>query len=211
MESIFGPLDHMLSFMGAHADLWAYAFIFVIATAEMLFPPTPGDVVFLSGMVLAGGGALEWWIVFAVAFVGGLIGCWLLYELGLWKGRAWFARSGRKLFNPAMLGKIDSLFDRYGRWIIVLARYVPGIRSVVPIATGIVETPRPLAALYLSLSIIFWNGALAAVGLLFGHNWEAVTSLVAVYNKLVIGGLIVGGAIWGFWLYKQSRPTNNKV
>ena len=208
MESVFGPLDQALRFLGSHAVLWTYGFLFVSAAAEMLFPPYPGDVVFLSGMVLAGGGALWWPIVFAASLGGGLAGAWALYELGRWKGRVWFSRGERKVFNPRVLTRIDELFGRYGFRIIVVSRFVPGVRSAAPIAAGITRVARPRAAVYLTAAIVAWNGVLTVIGILFGHNWEAVTEFVALYNRLVIGIMILVGLAVGLWVYKRSKAAS---
>jgi len=205
-----GPLDQILRYFGTHAVLWAYVILFVAAATEMLFPPFPGDMVYLSGMILAGGDALNWPIVFLISFAGSLAGAWGLYELGRWKGRDWFVHSDRRVFNPHLLGKIDRLFGRYGSWLIVISRFLTGIRSVVPIAAGIARLPRKASIIYLSLSILLWNGLLAGVGFAFGRNWEAVTSFVTVYHRLVLVLLIIVGATWGIWLYKQARATRGR-
>lgn len=205
MESIFGPLDQALRFLGSHADLWVYGTLFVAAAAEMLFPPFPGDVVFLSGMVLAGGGALAWPVVFILSCVGGLAGAWMLYELGRWKGRSWFSRPDRRIFNPRVLARFDEMFGRYGTRVIIISRFLPGIRSAVPLAAGVARLPRWSAAGYMTLSIISWNGLLAGIGFAFGSNWEAVTSFVTIYNRLVITALILLAIGWGIWVYKKAK------
>lgn len=207
MEQIFGPLDQALRFLGTHADWWAYAVLFTAAVAEMVFPPFPGDMVFLSGMVLAGGGALSWPMVFAFSFAGGLAGAWVLYELGRWKGRKWFCHPDRRFFNPQVLNKIDGLFSRYGFRLIIVSRFFPAVRSVVPVAAGVANVPRWSAASFLALSIIFWNVLLAGIGVVFGRNWEKVTEFITIYNRLVIALLILAAIIWGVWLYKTSKPN----
>ena len=211
MESIFGPLDQALHFLGTHADLWVYGVLFVAGVTEMFFPPFPGDVVFLSGMVLAGGGALAWPLVFIVSCIGGLAGGWALYELGRWKGRGWFSRPNRRIFNPRVLARFDELFDRYGMRVIIISRFLPGIRSAIPLAAGIARLPRWQAAIYLTLSVLLWNGLLAGIGFVFGRNWEAVTSFVTIYNRLVIAALILLVIAWGGWVYKKSRSAKEST
>jgi membrane protein DedA with SNARE-associated domain len=66
---------------------------------------------------------------------------------------------------------------------------------------------RRTATIYLTLAIIIWNGILAGVGFIFGHNWETVTGFVTIYNQAVIGILILVAAIWGAWLYKRSKTA----
>jgi membrane protein DedA with SNARE-associated domain len=209
VETILGPLDQTLQFMGTHASLWAYGILFVAAAAEMLFPPFPGDAVFLSGMVLAGGGALTWPLVFCVSFLGSLGGGWVLYEFGRWKGRSWFARPERKIFNPVTLARIDGLLARHGLGLIAISRFLPGIRSAVPLAAGVAHVPRRQVVLFLTLSIVSWNGLLAGVGFVFGRSWEAVTGFVMIYNRLVITVAILALIGWGLWIYKKTRTTNN--
>ncbi len=210
MESVFGPLDQVLRFLGTHVDLWVYGILFVAAATEMLFPPFPGDMVFLSGMVLAGGGALSWPVAFAASLAGGLAGAWALYELGYWKGRRWFSHADHRVFNPRVLNRIDGLFTRYGFQLIVVSRFLPGIRSVVPVAAGVASLSRLTTASYLALSILIWNALLAGIGLLFGRNWEAVTTFVAIYNRLVVGILIVLATTCVVWLYKKTKSGATK-
>jgi membrane protein DedA with SNARE-associated domain len=199
------PLDQILHHLGTHAAIWAYLIIFISAATEMLFPPFPGDLVFLSGMILAGGEALNWPVVFAISFGGALAGAWILYELGRWKGRDWFVHPNRKIFNPRVLAKIDRLFERYGSWLIAISRFLTGIRSAVPIAAGVARLPRKMSIFYLGVSIILWNGLLAGIGFAFGRNWESVTHFVTLYHRLVLVMVVIIGVVWGLWLYKQSR------
>jgi len=211
MDFAFGPLDQALHFLGTHADLWAYGILFISAAAEMLFPPFPGDVVFLSGMVLAGGDALSWPLVFIVSVLGSLGGAWLLYEFGRWKGRPWFARPERKIFNPTTLARFDMMFGRYGMRMIIISRFLPGVRSMVPLAAGIARLSRRQVTLFLTVSVLCWDGLLAGVGFAFGRNWEAVTGLVTVYNRLAVILLVVAAIIWGIWMYRKSRTMNDST
>ncbi len=203
-----GPLEETLRFLGTHADLWAYGIIFLAAATEMVFPPFPGDVVYLSGMVLAGGGALDWLVVLTLSCVGGIGGAWILYEFGHWKGRGWFSRAERWFFNPRTLAEFDRLFAKYGSGLVIISRFMPGFRSAIPLATGIAQITRVKAFLLLSLSVMLWNGALAGVGLLFGRNWHAVTDFLIMYNRIVIGAIILAAAIYGIIVYKNMRRRN---
>jgi len=210
MEAVFGPLDQALRFLGSHAALWAYGLLVVSAATEMLFPPFPGDVVFISGMVLAGGGALSWPIVFTASLVGGLAGAGMLYELGRWKGRAWFRRPERKVFNPRVLERIDGLFGRYGFRVLVVSRFFPAIRSAAPIAAGIAGLDRRRTVLYLAAAIAIWNGILTGIGIAFGRNWEAVSQFLMLYNRIVIGLMIIAGLGAAIWVYKKSKAASDE-
>ncbi len=200
-----GLLEEALRFLGTHADLCAYGIIFLAASTEMVFPPFPGDVVYLSGMVLAGGGALDWLVVYLVSYAGGVGGAWVLYEFGHWKGRGWFTRTERWFFNPQTLAEFDRLFGKYGWALVVFSRFMPGFRSAIPLATGIAHLTRLKAFVLLTLSVVLWNGALAGVGVLFGRNWAAVTEFLILYNRLFIGLIILAAIIWSIIVYKDMK------
>jgi membrane protein DedA with SNARE-associated domain len=178
---------------------------------ENLIPPIPSEVVLPLAGFRARTGALNVFAVWIWSTVGSVAGALLLYGLGAWlgydrlhrlAGRKWFIITGQK-----DLERGQHFFERHGSKVVLLARFVPFLRSVVSIPAGIVGMP---VVKFLTLTAIgsgLWNAAFVALGWLLGEKWDSVQSWIGPVSYVVLGLLAIGLVVLIVRKARSKEPT----
>lgn len=165
---------------------------------ENVIPPIPSEVVLPLAGFRARTGALSLVWLWPAATAGSLAGALLLYGLGAWLGydrlqrlsaHRWFLLAGRHDIDRGR-----ELFDRHGSKMVLLARCVPFLRSVVSIPAGISGMPLPRFIVLTTIGSGVWNAAFIALGWVLGENWQQVQGWVGPVSYVVIG-LVVAGLV----------------
>jgi membrane protein DedA with SNARE-associated domain len=186
---------------------WACAGLGLAAFLENLVPPIPGDTVVLFGAYLAGRGALSWVPVFLATWAGGTAGFMSMYAIGYTGGRAWVARH----LGPsraASLERAERWLGRYGVGLILVNRFLSGVRTAIALGAGIGRLGWRPVLLGAAASMALWNGLLLAAGMALGRNWEAASALLRTYNRVAVAAgmaLLLGAGIW-HWRRRRPQP-----
>lgn len=189
---------------------WAFGLFFTAALVEMIFPPFPGDAVYFLGLVSIAARSDSAVAPIIASFLGGLVGFTALYWLGRIQGRRLFLRKPTGLLSEQTLHKMEHWLTRWGGWVIIFGRFLAGVRSAVPLVAGVGLYPRTQAIALGAISIVIWNGLLAAGALELGQNWGSVSRIVKAYNTLFWTAAIVIAILWGarfFWRRRKTRQT----
>ena len=136
-ELFWIKVESILNLALTHGAIWVYIFIFISGLLENIFPPYPGDTVTFVGGYLSGTGHLTFPLVFLSSGLGCLSGALILYLIGKSKGRELFLRNKGKIFDVAHLEKVEGWFRKYGEKVLILSRFLTGVRSVVALAAGV--------------------------------------------------------------------------
>jgi membrane protein DedA with SNARE-associated domain len=195
-ENIFLKAEDFLKLAVTFGPFWFYLFIFISGLVENLFPPYPGDTVTFVGGYLAGTGLLTFSLVFISASLGCLAGAMILYVLGKNKGRGIFLKNKGKIFNKAQLEKVENWFKRYGEKVLILSRFLTGIRSVVALIAGVGNVNVRKMTGYTSISIILWNSIILFSAFKVQKNWREILEMLQVYNKIVLAVVILIVIVW---------------
>ena len=185
-----------------------YAGLFAAMVVENLFPPIPSEIVLpLAGFEVSQGSLEFVWTVLA-ATAGSLVGALLLYAIGLYGGRPLVFKWGRVLrVGPADLERAEGWFDRWGDWVVLVARVIPIARSVVSLPAGLTRMPLGRFCLLTTIGSLIWNLILVGAGHELGANWEEVSDLFARYSDVmlvIVVILVVAGVVW---LLRRKRPV----
>ena len=204
LEAALGPLA------AAHGD-GVYAALWMVLFAETGFVVTgflPGDTLLFAAAALAASGALSVWTLLAVGLTAAFAGDMLNFALGRWLGRtASFARLSR-LLRPGHLELANRYFARHGPMAIVLARFVPMLRFVAPLAGGIAAMPWGTFIAYNALGKLPWAVVYVAGGYFLGRipwfsaHFSAVVPAAALFPLLVAGLRLALGRLAG----KKTSP-----
>lgn len=201
-DNIFLKAEDFLKLAITFGPFWFYLFIFLSGLVENLFPPYPGDTVTFVGGYLAGTGLLGFSLVFVSASLGCLAGAMILYVLGKNKGRGIFLKNKGKVFNKAQLEKVENWFKRYGEKVLLLSRFLTGIRSVVALTAGVGNVKVQKMTSYTLTSIILWNGIILFSAFKVQKNWREILGMIQVYNKVVLAIVILIVIIWLIKIFK---------
>ncbi len=179
--------------------------IMVFVESGLLFPFLPGDSLLFTGGLLASSGVIHVpvWLIIVVAFVAAALGD----QVGYWLGH----RFGRRLFKPdarvlktRYLDEAESFFARYGGPALTLGRFVPVVRTYVPLAAGTAEFPYRRFLLWNLLGAAAWTVIVTILGVLLGQI-PFVRTHVDVLTVLVIVVSVIPIAIHGIVTYRRSR------
>jgi membrane protein DedA with SNARE-associated domain len=189
-----------------------YPGIFAAMVAENLFPPIPSELVLPLAGFEVDSGDLSFLLVVAAATLGSLAGALILYAIGLYGGRPAVLKWGRVLrVSPADLDRAEDWFDRWGDWVVLVARVIPIARSLVSIPAGMMRMGLVRFIALTTLGSLAWNLVLVGAGYQLGANWEDVTSTIERYSSViralavlaVLAAVVVGCLAGGH----ASRPA----
>jgi membrane protein DedA with SNARE-associated domain len=184
-----------------------YPGIFLLMIMESATLPVPSELVLPLGGYLVSLGKLEFWSVVTVATLGSLIGTMIDYSIGYYLGRPAVLRYGRIVrFNQERLETTEKWFSHHGNKIVLLARFVPLLRTLIAFPAGIVkmETKRFLA--FSAVGIVLWDIALVYIGLVAGQNSAAISNTLQAYF-VPIG--IVAVVLAAIMVYRSLRKKSD--
>lgn len=162
----------------------------------------PGDSLLFTAGFLASQGYLNIWILCAISFLGAIVGDSVGYTFGKRVGRKLFTRDNSLLFHKNHLQTAEEFYEKHGPKTIVIARFMPIVRTFAPIVAGI-GTMR--YGTFLAFNIV--GGALWGVGLpLVGYFLGSTIPNVDRYLLPIILGIIIVSMLPGLWhIFKRYR------
>jgi membrane-associated protein len=162
---------HLLEFVQTYG-VWVYAFLFGIVFAEtglVVTPFLPGDsLLFVAGTLWATAG-MDARVLAVTLITAALYGDNVNYWVGRYLGPRVFRWEGSRLFNRAALDRTHAFYERHGGKTIVIARFVPLVRTFAPFVAGIAKMSY---AKFLAFSVggaILWVVSLVGAGYFFGN------------------------------------------
>lgn len=176
-------------------DVLVYLTLFGAALLENVLPPVPGDTVVLFGGYLVGLGRLQLPVTFVMVTLGSWGGFMVYYAVGRWLGHTGAHRWVARWVTPEALQRGEHWVRRYGHWVVLANRMLPGARSVISLGSGFTGMPAPLVGLMALISAALWNVLLVGGGYTIGEHWQRVLALLRVYNGAVLVLLGVGVAL----------------
>ncbi len=173
---LFGPFTYVILFLIVFAE-----------TGLVIAPFLPGDSLLFAAGALAGGGFLNVWIVYFSLLIAAIVGDTVNYWIGHHLGKRVFSRENSKIFNKAYLERTEEFYKKYGGKTIILARFIPIIRTFAPFVAGVGKMHYSTFIFYNILGAFIWVTSLTFVGFFLGrlpivkNNFElAVFAIVFV-------------------------------
>ena len=182
-------IDHHLIELTQTYGLWIYAILFLIVFCEtglVVTPFLPGDsLLFAAGAVAALGG-MNVHIAAALLLAAAVIGDAVNFAIGKYFGKKLFAKPDSRVFKREYLDKTHAFYEKYGGKTIILARFVPIVRTFAPFVAGMGNMHYGRFIRYNIIGALMWVGLLTYAGYFFGE-------LPVVKNNfgLVVIGILV--------------------
>ncbi len=166
-------INEHLAMMVQTYGVWIYAILFLIIFAETGFvvtPFLPGDsLLFAAGAIAASTGAIDPWlcgiVIIAAAFCGDNTNYWA----GRILGPKVFKFEDSLLFRRAHLVKTEQFYNKYGSRTVIIARFVPIVRTFAPFVAGIGKMPYLRFVAFSSVGSVLWVTLCLGAGVLFGE------------------------------------------
>ena len=196
-------LDVHLVALVQEYGLWIYAILFAIIFCEtglVVTPFLPGDsLLFVAGAVAASG-AMEVNLLVALLIVAAIAGDLTNYAIGRWLGVKFFTDRSSKLLNPEHLVKAHEFYERHGGKAVIIARFLPILRTYIPFVAGLAAMDAKRFALFNVTGGILWVASLTYAGYFFGNIPWVKGNLT-----LIIIGIIVVSLLPLVWAFVKSR------
>ncbi|WP_369583582.1 DedA family protein [Kingella oralis] len=185
-------IDQHLIALAAQYGIWIYAILFLIVFCEtglVVTPFLPGDsLLFSTGAVAAASaGTLNVHIIVVLLLAAAILGDASNFEIGKHFGAKLFSRPDSKIFKPEYLAKTHQFYEKYGGKTIILARFVPIVRTFAPFVAGMGKMHYGHFLRYNIIGAIAWVVSLAYLGYAFGN----VPLVKNNFGVLVIGIVLV--------------------
>lgn len=151
--------------------MWTYVLLFLVIFAETGFvvtPFLPGDTLLFAVGALAGGGFLNLWVAYGVMLVAAILGDTVNYWIGHHLGPKVFTKEGSRFFNKTYLERTQVFYEKYGEKTIILARFVPIVRTFAPFVAGIGKMNYRFFVFYNVIGAVAWVSILMIAGYFFG-------------------------------------------
>jgi membrane protein DedA with SNARE-associated domain len=211
MEDI---LQQIIDFLLPQNDAFLYLFLFLSAIVENLFPPIPGDTITAFGAFLVGQQRLNYWGVYACTTLGSVMGFMTLYAVGRFLEREFFMKKNYRFFSAESIIAAEEWFRRRGLLVVLGNRFLPGVRSVISIVSGLSRL-NAWKVFFLALaSAAVWNLIWIHVGFTLGKEWAVVKAALAnileKYN-IAAGIALMAIVIIYFILKKLKRPKKDST
>lgn len=186
-----------------------YLLIGAGAALENVFPPVPSDVVVIAGAILADRGVLNPGLVFLVAWLGNLALAIGVYAASHRYGSGLFAtRWGRWLLRPAQLERMALFYGDYGTVTILVSRFFPVFRVLVPAFAGISRLGFWRTAVPVAAASAIWYGVLIGFGIVFSRNLPRLLGPLERMNLTVglvaLALALLLGLLW--WRTRHEEP-----
>ena len=198
---------HLAEFVTAYG-LWVYALLFLIVFVEtglVVMPFLPGDSLLFVVGALCGTGMMSLPLAITVLLVAAILGDQCNYTIGRYFGPKVFQWEQSRFFNKRAFDAAHEFYEKHGGVTIILARFMPFIRTFAPFVAGVAAMTRSRFTAYNVAGGVIWVVGLTLAGYLFGNIPFVQTHLSKIiWGMIIIPGLI---ALYGGWRASRTRPA----
>jgi len=203
-------IDWMLAFLGGYVYLGLWFVIFAETGLAVGFF-LPGDSLLVVSGLFAAAEKLNIWLVMIAFFLGSVIGDNTGYWTGRFMGKTLFNRESSRIFKPSRVQKAHAFFEKYGVKTVVLARFVPIVRTFAPMVVGAAEMPYSRYLPFSILGGLLWISSMVLAGYFLGGVIERALNvkLEDHIEKVVIAVVILSlmPPLIEYLRHRWSKPS----
>jgi len=199
---------YLADFVAAYGG-WIYALLFLIIFVEtglVVMPFLPGDSLLFIVGAMCGTGLLDYPLAVGLMSVAAVAGNQTNYTIGRYFGPKVFQWEQSRFFNKQAFMQAHEFYERYGGITIVIARFMPFVRTFAPFVAGVAQMTRRKFTFYDVSGGLLWVVGITTLGYLFGNvPWVKQHLEKFIWAMIIIPGLI---AIYGGWKAKRKAAAN---
>lgn len=213
MALIIDIILHLDTYLGSIISQfgnWTYLIIGLIIFCEtglVVAPFLPGDSLLFASGAFAAQGFLGVWKLFFIITAAAILGDLVNYQVGAYFGPKIFRSETSRLFKKEHIKRTNNFYEKYGGKTIILARFVPIVRTFAPLVAGIGTMSYWRFASYNIIGAILWAGVFVFSGFYFG-DLEIVKENFSIFILLVIFVSILPGIFEYIRARKTKHPSN---
>jgi membrane-associated protein len=198
---------HLIDFVGQHG-VWIYALLFVIIFVEtgvVVMPFLPGDSLLFVVGAMCGLGLMDLGWSIGLLWLAAVAGNQSNYAIGRWLGPKVFQWEDSRFFNKKAFLQAHAFYERYGGITVVLARFMPFVRTFAPFVAGVAQMTRRKFTAYDVGGGGLWVGGIVMAGYLFGNiPWVKQHLDKIIWTMILLPGLL---ALIGSWRARSGKPA----
>lgn len=207
---LFLNLDQHLQAAVANYGVWIYIILIAIIFCEtglVVTPILPGDSLLFAAGALAAMGLLDIYILFFTLLIAAILGDALNYQIGHYVGLKVFKKDA-KIFKLKYLEKTHNFYEKYGSKTIVIARFVPIVRTFAPFVAGASKMTYKTFATYNVLGAFLWMVSMLGAGYIFGNiPWIKDNFSAIVLGIIFISILPMVYEIGKAWMERRKKDS----
>lgn len=188
-------LDKHLQALVATHGAWIYLILFLIVFCEtglVVTPFLPGDsLLFVAGTVAAAGG-MDIHLLVVLLIIAAVLGDAVNYSIGHYIGPRMFTHGDSRWLNPKHLQRAHDFYEKYGGKTIIIARFVPIVRTYAPFVAGAASMTYSRFALYNVSGAVLWVVSLGYAGYFFGNLPFIKNNLTLVILGIIFLSILPG-------------------
>jgi membrane protein DedA with SNARE-associated domain len=209
-------LDQAVNWILTLSPISIYSIFLIVAYAENILPPVPGDILIVFGGYLAAEQIISFNVLLFITTVASVIGFMNMYAFGYYFGDKidthrsdfWLMR----IIDVKYFDRCKRWMHSYGQAVIVANRFLAGTRSVIAVTAGLTKM-RVITTIFSSLaSSITWNFVLLASGWLVHENWYVIGDYLNIYGWSILSlmVLVIGGRLLYTKYFKSKVKETGK-
>lgn len=192
-------------------DATGYWGVALLMLLETVFPPIPSEVIMTVAGVSAARGGMTLAGVVASGTAGAMLGNWLWFWLAIRFGEArlhrFLDRHSRWLtLDWREVERGERLFEKYGSTIVLVARMLPTLRSLISIPAGLFGMSHRRFLVFSTIGTAGWSAALAGAGYVLGSQFDAVDKILGPLSTGIIAAILLG-YLWRLWRWKPHSEA----
>jgi membrane-associated protein len=162
----------------------------------------PGDSLLFTAGFLASQGFMSIWILVPLAFAAAIVGDAVGYSIGKRAGRSLFQRTASTFFKPENLDRAEKFFDRHGGKTVVLARFLPIVRTFTPVVAGAGNMRYSRFVLFNVIGGLLWAVGVTLAGYFLGSS---VANVDHYLLPIVLAIVVITVAPTAIHLWRENR------
>jgi len=199
LVDIFLHLDTHLYTVIQDYGLWTYLLLFLIIFCEtglVVTPILPGDSLLFAAGALAAGGALNVFWLFGLLSVAAVLGDATNYAIGHFMGPKVFSREESRFLKKEYLSLTHQFYEKYGGKTIIIARFVPIVRTFAPFVAGVGSMTYWRFASYNVIGGVVWLAVCLFAGYAFGNLPVVKENFTLVILAIIFVSILPGLIEW---------------
>ena len=188
--------DHLQELVKNYGN-WIYAILFAIVFCEtglVVLPFLPGDSMLFAAGTIAAVGDMNIFVLIGLLIVAAVLGDFVNFEIGKHFGQKLFSNPNSKIFKQSYLQKTHDYYERYGGRTIIIARFIPIVRTFAPFVGGMGNMNYAQFARYNIVGAVLWVVSFTTLGYFFGQlpfvkehfSWIMIAIIVISVVPMVI-------------------------
>jgi membrane-associated protein len=199
MDFILHVDKHLMAFVQQYGA-WVYALLFLIVFVEtglVVMPFLPGDSLLFIVGALCGAGLMNYGLAVGVLITAAILGDQCNYSIGRYFGPKVFQWENSRFFNKNAFNQAHNFYEKHGGVTIIIARFMPFIRTFAPFVAGVAEMTRSKFTAYNVVGALLWVLSICTAGYFFGNlPWVQANLSKIIWALIIVPGLI---ALYSGW------------